>query len=139
MNALALESPGDTARAASSASRGRLALLAVLLLLGLALVSPASSRAGVDGYNCGLMNPNTWCQNGAARNFWFNESHETYTGNVFVCLKEIRQSNGSLYSSACGYTPVSHTFPQCNCGGIYPLMQNLATGPRQLYGIAYYS
>lgn len=117
----------------------KLGLSLLALLAVLALLIPASSRAGTDGYNCGVMNPNTWCQNGVARNFWYNESHETYTGNVFVCLKEIRQSNGSEYSNACGYTPVSHTFPPCNCGGLYPLMANLASGPRQLYGIAYYN
>jgi hypothetical protein len=125
-------------RVARLQARSRLTLLAVLCVLGLALLLPATSLAGTDGYNCGVMSANSWCQNSVARNFWYNESHETYEGNVFVCLKEIRQSNGSTYSSACGYTPVSHTFPLCNCGGIYPLMQNLASGPRQLYGIAYY-
>ena len=111
-------------------------LLGVLSVLFFA--APASSHAAVDGYQCGLMSPDSWCRNFAARNFWFNESHETYSGNVFVCLKEIKQSNGATWSTACGYTPVSHTFPLCNCGGIYPMMHNLASGPRQLYGIAYY-
>ena len=113
---------------------GLLVALSMLLLAG----APTSSKAATDGYDCGSMSPNSWCRNYAARNFWYNESHETYSGNVFVCLKEVRQSDGSTYSSACGYTPVSHTFPLCNCGGIYPMMQNLATGSRQLYGIAYY-
>jgi hypothetical protein len=115
----------------------KLGLLFVLAAFLFGLV-PSRSQAATDGYECGAMAPNSWCRNYAARNFWYNESHETYSGNVFVCLKEIRQSNGSTYSSACGYTPVSHTFPLCNCGGIYPMMQNLATGSRQLYGIAYY-
>jgi hypothetical protein len=115
----------------------RLCLLAVLALLLLG-IAPSASLASTDGYECGLMAPNSWCRNYAARNFFYNESHETYSGNVFVCLKEIKQSNGATYSSACGYTPVSHTFPLCNCGGIYPMMQNLASGSRQLYGIAYY-
>jgi hypothetical protein len=113
-------------------------LIAALVATMFALAAPASSTAATDGYQCGLMNPNTWCRNYAARNFWYNESHETYTGQVFVCLKEIRQSNGSEYAGACGYTPVSHTFPLCNCGGLWPMMENLASGPRQLYGIAYY-
>jgi hypothetical protein len=113
---------------------GVLAVLA-LALLGLA---PSASNAATDGYECGLMAPNSWCRNYAARNFYYNESHETYSGSVFVCLKEVKQSNGATYSSACGYTPVSHTFPLCNCGGIYPMMQNEASGSRQLYGIAYY-
>jgi|SRR5215213_3401632 len=115
----------------------KLGLLLCLLTL-LCVSAPTSSQAATDGYDCGAMSPNSWCRNFTARNFWYNESHETYTGNVFVCLKEVRQSNGSTYSSACGYTPVSHTFPLCNCGGIYPMMQNLASGSRQLYGIAYY-
>ena len=115
----------------------KLGLLVALAVVLLGLV-PSSSQAATDGYECGAMAPNAWCRNYAARNFWYNESHETYSGNVFVCLKEVRQSNGSTYSSACGYTTVSHTFPLCNCGGIYPMMQNLASGSRQLYGIAYY-
>ena len=115
----------------------KLGLLAVLALLLLAAV-PSASEAASDGYDCGLLPANAWCRNDVARNFYYNESHETYTGNVFVCLKEIRQSNGTTYSSACGYTTVSHQFPLCNCGGIYPMMQNLASGARQLYGIGLY-
>lgn len=125
---------GGTSGLELSLKLGLLLVLLTLLFAG----APTSSEAATDGYQCGLMSPNSWCQNYAARNFWYNESHETYSGNVFVCLKEIRQSNGSTYSSACGYTPVSHTFPLCNCGGIFPMMQNLASGSRQLYGIAYY-
>ena len=85
------------------------------------------------------MTSETWCQNNVARNFWWNEAHETYEGSVGVCLKMIKQSNGAQWGKiVCGGTPIGGIWELCNCGGIYPLMWNGAPGPRQLYGIAYY-
>jgi len=76
---------------------------------------------GTDGAdcNCNPLNPYTWCSTINARNFIEVGVAENYAGAVGMCVKSVRQSNGTQYQGmACGYNAVAVRYTTyCNCGG----------------------
>lgn len=113
-----------------------LATLALTLVLGATLLGPDDARAATDGGFCTNLPSQYWCGGANKHDFYYLQDHETYIGSVQTCLKGVKNNN-SFYVYSCGYTPFATTFSRCGCTLTF-YFQNLANGPRTLYGIGKY-
>jgi hypothetical protein len=115
-----------------------------LALVFLAVLGPTFMPSGASAaearWSCNPLAPSTWCRSAYARNFIEVGSVETYAGSVPMCVKGIRQSNGTQYQGmACGYDAVGIRYTtHCNCGGLYALNNHSAPSARNIYGYGEY-
>jgi hypothetical protein len=113
-----------------------LTLLALGAAALLAVVAPTKASATAYYYGCGSLAPNVWCVYNLAHNYATNEAWENYSGSVHICVRLNRASDNSNYGSACGYDDVLLKVSQCNCGGLLPGFEQLASGSREIHGVA---
>ena len=102
-------------------------------LLAGAMTTPASAYT-YGPYNCGLLNPNNWCQ--AAERHTYNEGYGWYggSGSVWVCQKSIDYNYGGQVQISCAYNSTGQSYSYCCLQ--YHLVYNGDDNRHTIYGSA---
>lgn len=119
-------------------------LLAVATLLTFFLVTTSSQawsscEAKSYGYFCswgdGYIQVNQWdffSGQNPARNWFYNAGSTAYANPTPKCVRA-GHGGGNVYRQTCDTLhSVSHSYPTCDCGGIYVGTKNAGTGPKEI-------
>lgn len=88
--------------------------MAASVALGAGLAVAPSASAGTYIY-CGYaISPGSWCSNGLARNYGYNEGYRPQGSSVYVCQRTVYHSNGGQHQSSCAYSWTGKYFAQGN-------------------------
>jgi hypothetical protein len=113
-------------------SRWRSLLLAAAAASVTAFAAPTARATEID-WNCGVQSVGWWCLLDVRHSYYLGEAH--YPGNN-VCIKFIKDSDGSLYAASCATSWADLSV--CGCLLLKPLTYNGGPDPHTIFGNAYY-